>query len=333
MRIHLPAGARALVREPGPRVAETVHALLDGGATVAVEAAPGSSPVVDDLASRRLITLVETPDLTAFDVVIKDPADNPSTTDPGVATGATSVGEVVLVGGGPGDPGLLTLDGLAALQAADVVVTDRLAPLAVLDTLEQRPEIIHVGKIPRGDFTPQERINAVLLEQARAGRRVVRLKGGDNYVFGRGGEEWNACIEAGIPVRIVPGVSSAIAGPALAGIPVTHRELTQGFVVVTGHVTPDDPRSTVAWDALARCGLTLVILMGVAALDAITTALVEHGLAPDTPSAMVSDAGMASQRVVRASVSDLAAAVEAAGLRPPAVTVIGPTVDALLPGS
>ena len=333
MRIDLPAGARALVREPGPRVAETIHALIAGGLAVTVEAAAGTNAVVDDLASRRLITLATGADLTAFDVVIKDPAGDPPTIDPVVASGETPLGEVVLVGGGPGDPGLLTLDGLAALQAADVVVTDRLAPLAVLDTLEQRPEVIHVGKIPRGDFTPQERINAVLLEQARAGRRVVRLKGGDNYVFGRGGEEWNACIEAGIPVRIVPGVSSAIAGPALAGIPVTHRELTQGFVVVTGHVAPDDPRSTVAWDALARCGLTLVILMGVAALEAITAALVEHGLAPDTPAAMVSDAGMASQRVVRASVSGLAAAVETAGLRPPAVTVIGPTVDALLPGS
>lgn len=332
MRIDLPAGAQALVREPGPRVAETVHALIAAGATVTVEAAPGSHPVVDDLASRRLVTLATGGDLTAFDVVIKDPAREAAVTDR--TDTVTTSGEVVLVGGGPGDPGLLTLDGLAALQAADVVVTDRLAPLAVLETLEQRPEVIHVGKIPRGDFTPQERINAVLLEHARAGRRVVRLKGGDNYVFGRGGEEWNACIEAGIPVRIVPGVSSAVAGPALAGIPVTHRDLTQGFVVVTGHVAPDDPRSTVAWDALARCGLTLVILMGVAALDAITTALLEHGLAPDTPAAMVSDAGMPSQRVVRAPVADLAAAVEAAGLRPPAVTVIGPTVDALLmPGS
>ena len=323
-------GTHVLVRTPGPWVAETVHSLLDAGVAVDIEARATDTAVLDDLASRHLVRLVAQPELAAYDLVLKDPHREAA-----VGTEATDspagTGEVILVGGGPGDPGLLTLAGFDALREADVVVTDRLAPLGVLDRLDPRPDVIHVGKIPRGEFTPQERINAVLIEHARAGRVVVRLKGGDNYVFGRGGEEWNACVEAGIPVRAIPGVSSAIAGPALAGIPVTHRDATQGFFVVTGHVAPDDPRSTVAWDALARSGLTLVILMGVAALAPITEALLAYGLDPLTPAASVADAGMPSQQVVRAPVGELAAAVAQAGLRPPAVTVIGPTVDALLP--
>jgi uroporphyrin-III C-methyltransferase len=218
---------------------------------------------------------------------------------------------------------------MSALQAADVVVCDRLAPLGLLDTLDPGVEVIHVGKIPRGEFTPQERINAILVEQARAGRTVVRLKGGDSFVFGRGGEEWNACIEAGIPVSVIPGVTSSIAGPALAGIPVTHRELAQGFVVVSGHVGPQDTRGSVDWGAVARTGLTIVVLMGVANLEPLARALVANGLDPRTPAACVADAGLATQRVVRATVADLAAAVADADLRPPAVTVIGHAVAAL----
>ncbi len=148
---------------------------------------------------------------------------------------------MVLVGGGPGDPGLLTVAGLEAVRTADVLVVDRLAPLSVLQQARSGAEIIDVAKIPRGSFTPQERINELLVEHGRAGRRVVRLKGGDNFVFGRGGEEWQACAAAGIPVRVVPGVSSAIAGPALAGIPLTHRQLTQGFTVVSGHLPAGRP--------------------------------------------------------------------------------------------
>jgi uroporphyrin-III C-methyltransferase len=230
---------------------------------------------------------------------------------------------VVLVGGGPGDPGLLTVAGLGAIREADVVVADRLAPLAVLEQVRPGTEIIDVAKIPRGEFTPQEEINRLLIAHAAAGKCVVRLKGGDNFVFGRGGEEWQACAAAGIDVQVVPGVSAALAGPALAGIPVTHRSLNQGFSVVTGHVPPGDPRSTVDWSALARSGTALIVLMGVANLAAIAQALIAGGLDPSTPAATVSNAGYPGQRSVRASVADIAAVTAAAGLTAPAVTVIG----------
>lgn len=232
-------------------------------------------------------------------------------------------GRVVLVGGGPGDPGLLTLTGMRAIQEADVVIADRLAPLAALQWVRPGTEIIDVAKIPRGEFTSQEEINRLLIAHARAGKSVVRLKGGDNFVFGRGGEEWQACAAAGIEVQLVPGVSSALAAPALAGIPVTHRSLNQGFTVVSGHVPPDDPRSTLDWAALARTGTALVVMMGVATLPAISAKLIASGMDPATPAATVADAGHPGQRTVRATLADIAAATAAAGLVPPAVTVIG----------
>ena len=157
------------------------------------------------------------------------------------------IGRVILVGGGPGDPGLLTVAGLEAIRVADVIVCDRLAPLEALREARPGTEIIDVAKIPRGTHTSQERINELLIEHAGAGRVVVRLKGGDNFVFGRGGEEWQACAAAGLPVEVVPGVSAALAAPALAGIPLTHRQLTQGFTVVSGHLPPGDPGSTLDW--------------------------------------------------------------------------------------
>lgn len=232
-------------------------------------------------------------------------------------------GSVVLVGGGPGDPGLLTVAGLAALRAADVVVVDRLAPLEVLRELGPHVEIIDVAKIPRGRFTPQERINEVLLEQARAGKRVVRLKGGDSFVFGRGMEEVIACREAGIPVEVIPGVTSAVAAPELAGIPVTHRGVVQGFAVVSGHAAPDDPRSTVDWAALASSGLTIVVLMGVETLPSIAAALLRGGRSGDTPVACIMDAAGPRQRDVRTDLATLAAGPLPAGIAPPAVTVVG----------
>lgn len=243
------------------------------------------------------------------------------------------VGEVVLVGGGPGPQGLITVAGLEAVRRADVVVVDRLAPWGLLDHAGPTTEVVHVGKIPRGDFTPQDRINELLVEHARAGRTVVRLKGGDGFVFGRGGEEWNACVAAGVPVSVVPGVTSAVAAPALAGIPATHRGLTQGVVVVAAHVAPDDPRCTIDWDAVARSGLTVVVLMGVDTLPAVADTLIRHGMDPDTPAATVAEAGMPAQRVVKAPLQALAEHVARAGLRPPAVTVVGPVVDALHPGT
>lgn len=241
----------------------------------------------------------------------------------------TATGRVILVGGGPGDPGLLTVAGRDALAAADVVVTDRLGPVAALDEIAPQAEIIHVGKIPRGEFTPQERINELLVEHARAGRTVVRLKGGDGYLFGRGGEEWNHCVAAGIAVEAVPGVSSAFSVPALAGIPVTHRGLSQGVAVVSGHVGPDDPRSEVDWAALATSRLTIVILMGVATLGSIAEALVAAGLSPDTPAACIADGATPQQRSVRAPLSQIASAADEGGFAPPAITVIGDVVDAL----
>ncbi len=238
-------------------------------------------------------------------------------------TGREPPGRVVLVGGGPGDPELLTLKGFQALAEADVVVVDRLAPLAALDGLREGVEIVDVSKIPRGRFTPQEQINQVLVDRAREGRTVVRLKGGDPFVFGRGMEEFEACVAAGLPVQVVPGVSSAIAAPELAGIPLTHRGLSQGFTVVSGHAAPDDPRSTVDWAAVARSGLTIVVLMGVETLASIVQAVEAAGLDPATPLAAVMDAGMPTQQVVRTTLAQILAAGVPPGLRAPAVVVIG----------
>jgi len=236
---------------------------------------------------------------------------------------AAGSGGVILVGGGPGDPELLTLKGFQALADADVVVVDRLAPLAVLDGLREGVEIIDVSKIPRGRFTPQEEINDILVSRAREGRVVVRLKGGDSFVFGRGMEEVIACKEAGVPVDVIPGVSSAIAAPELAGIPLTHRGISQGFTVVSGHAAPDDPRSTLDWVALARGGTTLVVLMGVDTLSSIVGALVDAGRGGDTPVACVMDCGLPSQQVVLTTLAMIISSGPPPELRSPAVTVIG----------
>ncbi|MGZ4599292.1 MAG: uroporphyrinogen-III C-methyltransferase [Oryzihumus sp.] len=233
-------------------------------------------------------------------------------------------GRVILVGGGPGDPELLTLKGFQALATADVVVVDRLAPLAVLDGLREGVEVVDVSKIPRGRNTSQEEINAVLVDRARRGLTVVRLKGGDSFVFGRGMEEVLACAEAGVATEVVPGVTSAIAAPELAGIPVTHRGLSQGFTVISGHAAPGDARSTVDWDALARGGTTLVVLMGVETLPAIAAALVAAGRDADTPLACVMDGGLPTQAVLPSTLGAVAKGGPPDGLRPPAVTVIGP---------
>lgn len=247
--------------------------------------------------------------------------------EPGADHRVSGRGHVTLVGGGPGDPGLLTVAGLEALRVADVVVTDRLAPVSVLAELRSAVTIIDVGKIPSGKATPQAQINQILIAHARAGSTVVRLKGGDSFLFGRGGEELIACAAAGVPVSVIPGVTSALAVPACAGIPVTHRGVTQGVTVVSGHVPPGDPTSTVDYSALARAGTTLVFLMAVATLPAICEALIRHGLAPDTAAATIADGTLAQQRVVRGTVASIAEAVKAAGIKPPAITVIGAAAD------
>lgn len=235
-------------------------------------------------------------------------------------------GRVILVGGGPGDPDLLTIGGLKALRQADVVLYDHLAPLASLEEVRTGTVLIDVGKIPRGPQTAQEDINALLVEHARAGATVVRFKGGDAFVFGRGSEEWQACAAAGIPVEVIPGVSSAIAGPELAGIPLTHRGLSQSFTVVSGHVGPDHPGSLVDWTALATAGGTIVVLMGVARLAEICTGLVARGLPADTPAAIVARAGMPGSRLVIGTAATLPALATDAGIEPPALTVIGAVV-------
>ncbi len=235
-------------------------------------------------------------------------------------------GSVVLVGGGPGDPGLVTVRGQQAVAQADVVVADHLAPQSLLAALPPEVEVIDASKLPRGRSMAQEQINALLVEHALAGRRVVRLKGGDPFVFGRGMEELEACVAAGVPVEVVPGVTSAIGVPGLAGIPVTHRGLTHEFVVVSGHVPPGHPASLVDWSALGRLRGTVVVLMGVDTAGAIAAALVEHGRAPTTPVAVVADGSTPTQRVVRTTLAGLARAIADEGVRPPAVWVVGDVV-------
>jgi uroporphyrin-III C-methyltransferase len=236
-------------------------------------------------------------------------------------------GAVVLVGGGPGDPGLITVRGRHALAQADVVVADHLAPLSLLASLPTDVEVIDASKLPRGRSMAQESINELLVERALAGKRVVRLKGGDPFVFGRGMEELEACVAAGVPVEVVPGVTSAIAVPGLAGIPVTHRGLTHEFVVVSGHLPPGHPDSLVDWAAIGSLRGTVVVLMGVETAPAIAAVLVENGRSPDTPVGIVSDGSTATQRTVRTTLAGLPRTLTDEGVRPPAVFVIGDVVN------
>ncbi|MFJ4985969.1 uroporphyrinogen-III C-methyltransferase [Streptomyces sp. NPDC088732] len=233
---------------------------------------------------------------------------------------------VALVGGGPGDPDLITVRGRRLLAEADVVIADRLGPRDLLDELPPHVEVIDAAKIPYGRAMAQEAINAALIEHAKAGKAVVRLKGGDPFVFGRGMEEAQALAEAGIPCTVVPGISSSISVPAAAGIPVTHRGVAHEFTVVSGHVAPEDPRSLVDWEALARLRGTLVLLMGVERIAAIADALVAHGRGADTPVAVVQEGTTASQRRVDATLATVGRKVAEEGVRPPAVIVIGDVV-------
>jgi uroporphyrin-III C-methyltransferase/precorrin-2 dehydrogenase/sirohydrochlorin ferrochelatase len=235
-------------------------------------------------------------------------------------------GSVTLVGGGPGDPELLTVAGLRAVRGADVVVTDRLGPTDLLRSLPDGIDVVDVGKDPHGHAASQDDINTLLVQRARAGDRVVRLKGGDPFVLGRGTEELDACVAGGVPVVVIPGVTSATSAATLAGIPLTERGTTQQFTVVSGHVPPGDGRSTVDWAGLAAGHATLVLLMAVGNLAAITAALVTGGRSPDTPTAVVENASLPEQRVVRARLDDIAGVARAAGIGPPAVVVVGDVV-------
>lgn len=232
-------------------------------------------------------------------------------------------GGVALVGGGPGDAELITVRGRRLLAHADVVVADRLAPQELLAELPPDVEVIDASKIPYGRAMAQDAINDVLIDRARAGKFVVRLKGGDPFVFARGYEEVSACAEAGIPVAVVPGVTSAIAVPALAGVPVTHRSVNHEFVVVSGHLAPDHPESLVNWDALAAMTGTIVLLMAVERIEMFAAALLKGGRPADTPVLVVQHGTTSSQRTLRATLSDAPERIRSDGIRPPAIIVIG----------
>jgi len=233
---------------------------------------------------------------------------------------------VVLVGGGPGDPELVTLAGRRALFAADVVIADRLAPRALLDELPAHVEVVDVSKLPRGRAASQEAINALCVERALAGQRVVRFKGGDSFVFGRGYEEALACEAAGVAWSVVPGVTSALAVPAAAGIPVTHRGVAHDLTIVSGHLPPGHPDSLVAWEALAQLRGTLVLLMAVENLPAIAATLIAAGRDPDTAVAVVQEGTMPGERRVVATLDTVAQTIAAEGIRPPAIVVVGDVV-------
>jgi uroporphyrin-III C-methyltransferase / precorrin-2 dehydrogenase / sirohydrochlorin ferrochelatase len=246
--------------------------------------------------------------------------------DTSTVLASVRTGSVALVGGGPGDPGLITVRGRRLLAEADVVVADRLGPRALLDELDPDVEVVLAGKAPGAHTMTQDEINALIVDRALTGLRVVRLKGGDPFVFGRGGEEALACVQAGVPFEVVPGVTSAVAVPACAGIPVTHRGITQDFAVVSAHLDPSQPGACVDWESLANGPGTLVLLMAVAHLEAISTELIKRGRAATTPVAVIRDGTLPDQDVLVSTLEHVAADAARLQVRPPAVVVIGDVV-------
>ena len=235
-------------------------------------------------------------------------------------------GTVFLVGAGPGDPGLITVKGARCLRSADVVLYDRLVDRRLLAMAPPHAELIDVGKV-RGDRPDrQDGINALLIEKARAGGRVVRLKGGDPFVFGRGGEEAAALSGAGVTYQVVPGVTSAVAAPAYAGIPLTHRGYASSFTVLTGSEAPGKDESAIAWDKLAGLGGTIVVLMGWERLEEIVGTLVREGLPADTPAALIQWGSESYQRTVVGTLADIVDRARESGIAPPVVVVIGDVV-------
>jgi uroporphyrin-III C-methyltransferase/precorrin-2 dehydrogenase/sirohydrochlorin ferrochelatase len=286
---------------------------LDPGVTPA--AAPGRTPSTS-------------PGRTPATAPGRTPATTPDRM-PEPSAASPRIGSVTLIGAGPGDPELITVKGRRLLATATIVVVDHLAPALLLDELGPDVEVVDASKLPYGPQRAQTEINRILVDRARAGHTVARLKGGDPYVFGRGGEEVLACVAAGVPVTVVPGVTSAFAAPAAAGIPVTHRGVTHEVVVVAGHLPPGDPQSLVDWPALARLRGTVCVLMGLKNLGAIAAALIEGGRDVATPAAVVQDGTTEHQRTVHAPLAKIAAAADAAGLRSPAIVVIGAVADLL----
>ncbi|MEN9710896.1 MAG: uroporphyrinogen-III C-methyltransferase, partial [Actinomycetota bacterium] len=227
-----------------------------------------------------------------------------------------ATGSVVLIGGGPGAADLITVRGRKALLDADVVVFDRLAPLELLKDLDAGVELIDASKSPDNHVLTQDQINAVIVERARGGLRVARLKGGDPYVLGRGSEEVIACIEAGVAVEVIPGITSAIAGPSAAGIPVTHRGITAGFTVVSGHEIGD-------LEHVIKSRLTLVVLMGVKTLPQLVSEFFKHGASPSTPVAIVEKAFAPEQRTLRTTLAEVVADAQRMHISNPAIVVVG----------
>jgi uroporphyrin-III C-methyltransferase/precorrin-2 dehydrogenase/sirohydrochlorin ferrochelatase len=238
---------------------------------------------------------------------------------------------VTLVGGGPGDPDLVSVAGRKALMEADVVVADRLAPRELLSQLPADVELVDVAKLPRGRSAQQEEINRVIVDRALAGKSVVRFKGGDNFVFGRGYEEVIACREAGVPVTVIPGLTSPVAVPGIAGIPVTHRGVTHEFTVISGHLPPGHPESLTNWPAVAALSGTLVLMMAVENAPAIADVLLDSGKPASTPVAIVCDGTMPTERTVLATLGTLPARLEEEAVRPPAIIVVGEVVRVAYP--
>jgi len=238
------------------------------------------------------------------------------------STADDSVGLVSLVGSGPGDPELLTMKANRLLEEADVVLHDKLPGPEIIESVPEGKRE-DVGKRAGGEWTPQEYTNRRLVELAREGKHVVRLKGGDPFVFGRGGEEMEHLASEGIPFEVVPGITSAVAGPGAAGIPVTHRDHASSVSFVTGHEDPTKEESAVNWEALAATGGTLVVLMGVGKLPDYTAALREAGMDPDTPVALVERATRPGMRVAGGTLETIVDVRDDAGIEPPAITVIG----------
>lgn len=235
-------------------------------------------------------------------------------------------GKVYLIGAGPGDPELMTIKGLRCLREADVVLYDRLISPLLLEETRPGAALMYVGKGPKNHSLPQEDINTLLITYARQGCTVARLKGGDPYIFGRGGEEAEVLAEASVPFEVVPGVSSAVAVPAYAGIPVTHRDHASSVTFVTGHEY-HNREQTVNWEALAALGGTLVVLMGVTALPNFTRRLIAGGLAADTPAAIIQEGTTENQRIITGTVENIARLARESGLTSPALTVIGSVVN------
>jgi uroporphyrinogen III methyltransferase / synthase len=237
---------------------------------------------------------------------------------------AVAAGTVFLVGAGPGDPGLATQRAFELLGEADVVVHDRLVSSRLLECAKPGAELVYAGKRPGDPGLGQDEINRLLIERAREGKRVVRLKGGDPFVFGRGGEEAEVLAEAGIPYEVVPGVTAGVAAPAYAGIPVTHRDLASAVALVTAHEDAEKADSALDWSALAVFPGTLVFYMGVRNLAAVAQSLIEHGRTPDEAAAVIEQGTLPRQRTITGSLATIAERVQEAGVRPPAVTVVGP---------